>query len=480
MAKNEISSVIEDHALESVPQSQRKGWAALSFSTAGITTTLVQLFFGGLATFVAGFRIALFAGIVVTVIGTLLGWATGHVAFRTGLSSTVLARRYGFGKKGSSIASLIYAFMIIGFLALENALLYKGTLFYFGLDDTIANRIWIYGILTVLWIALTTYGFAFISRVSSVLVVVYLIVLGCIIARLVATTGHSMHELVSYPALLPAEVLASMGASSDLGKFVFCLNLLIGSAGALALTDADLGRYARRSRDIGIAALAGTMAMDIFSLAAGGIIVYTGAPMLVDFYMAHNGLTREAANRAVLGGPDSIAAALLVFGGGFGALVMTIGQAKAQVLNTYSASLSLSNLFDVIAGWRPGRFVFVVLANVIGILMLYGSILEAVNSYITVLGVITTAFASVVVLDYYYVSRRFEASRVCVGDEDGIDVVNWAGVTTVVVASIAAHFVLSAYIPIQFVTTLVICAVLYPTLRLGLLKKLVRTKEARA
>lgn len=468
MPQIEVNSVIEDHALESVPQSQRKGWAALSFSTAGITTTLVQLFFGGLATFVAGFQIALAAGIVVTIVGTLLGWATGHVAYKTGLSSTVLARRYGFGTKGSSLASLIYAFMIIGFLALENALLYKGALFYFALPDTLFNRVMIYGLLTVAWIALTTYGFAFVARVSSVSLVIYLVVLAYIMARLVSSSGHSMQALVSYPSLLPAGVLESMGASTPVGKFIFCLNLLIGSAGALALTDADLGRYARRSRDIGIAAFAGTMSMDILSLAAGGIIVYAGAPMLVDFYMSHNGMTREAANHAVLGGPDSVAAALLVFGGGIGALVVILGQAKAQVLNTYSASLSLSNLFDVLRGWRPGRFMFVVLANVIGIGMLYGSILEAVNSYITALGVITTAFASVVVLDYYVVSGRLAARHgIQAGDTEAI---NWAGVTTVIGASALSHLLPSAYVPVPFVATFVLCAVFYPTLRLGLLK----------
>ena len=68
---------------------------------------------------------------------------------------------------------------------------------------------------------------------------------------------------------------------------------------------------------------------------------------------------------------------------------MLLGQAKAQVLNTYSASLSLSNLFNVTCRWRPGRFTFVVLANAAGIVMLYGGILEAVNTYIAALGVVT-------------------------------------------------------------------------------------------
>lgn len=138
--------------------------------------------------------------------------------------------------------------------------------------------------------------------------------------------------------------------------------------------------------------------------------MYTGAPMLVDFYMSHNSLSREAANCAVLEGPDSIAAALLVFGGGIGAVVMFIGQAKAQVLNTYSASLALS------------------------------------------------------VIDYYFVSRRLGDSG------EYIAPVNWAGVTTVVGAAVISNFVLNNYIPVQFAVTLVLCAMFYLVLRLGVLR----------
>jgi cytosine permease len=93
------------------------------------------LFFGALVTFLAGIKLELLAGIVATAVGGILGWLLGHVAFRTGLSSTVMARKFGFGVRGSALGSLIFAFMIIGFLALENALLYKGLLFAFGLPD---------------------------------------------------------------------------------------------------------------------------------------------------------------------------------------------------------------------------------------------------------------------------------------------------------------------------------------------------------
>ena len=172
-----VSEKIEDHALEPVPDDLRQGWLSLTWSTTGIVVSLVQLFFGALVTFVAGIQIALVAGVVVTVVGALLGWACGHIAYRSGLSSTVLSRHFGFGRQGSMIASLIYAFMIIGFLALENALLYNGFVFYFQLADTVTTKILIYGGMTLLWIVLTAYGFKLVARVSSISLILSLVVL---------------------------------------------------------------------------------------------------------------------------------------------------------------------------------------------------------------------------------------------------------------------------------------------------------------
>ncbi len=52
-------------------------------------------------------------------------WLAGRPRpLKSGTSSTVTARFYGLGTRGSALASLIFAFMILGFLALENALLY--------------------------------------------------------------------------------------------------------------------------------------------------------------------------------------------------------------------------------------------------------------------------------------------------------------------------------------------------------------------
>ncbi|MEQ1954914.1 hypothetical protein [Mesorhizobium sp. CN2-181] len=456
-----IDGRMEDHALEPVPQHLRQGWLKLSWNTAGIVTTLVQLFLGALTTFAAGFKIAMAAGVFVAIIGTAIGWACGHIAFKTGLSSTVMARHHGFGKRGSLIGSLIFGFMIIGFLALENALLYAGFRFALGFQDTLASKVVVYGILTAAWIFLTAYGFEAVSKVSTYTLVAFVGLLLFITWRVVSSyaDGH----IFDFPALFPPDVLASLGATSDLGKFIFCTNVFIGAAGALALVDADLGRYARSSVDIGAAAAVGNFSAQICMVFVGGVFMYAAMGELVTHYTTVMQMAPDAAQKLAMS-PEGVTAAFLLFGGGIGVALMVLAQGKAQVLNTYSGSLALSNLFDAV-GLRMNRVVMVVIANVIGLLMVGFGILDQFNAWIEILGVITTAFAGIMIVDYFIVSGKVGGRGL-----PSTELVNWAGVVTTVVATILAHFVLNKIVTIQFFTSLGVSVILYPALRLSLFR----------
>lgn len=92
-----IQEIIEDHALERVPDDQRHGWFAMSWNTVGIVTTLVQIYVGALITFIAGMKIALLSGVIIALVGGTIGWGVGHIAYRTGLASGVMARKQGSG-----------------------------------------------------------------------------------------------------------------------------------------------------------------------------------------------------------------------------------------------------------------------------------------------------------------------------------------------------------------------------------------------
>lgn len=474
MQSSELNRRIEDHALEPVPESERQNWLKLSWNTAGICTTLIQLFLGALVAFVAGLKIAVLSGVFVVMIGSLMGWGVGHIGFRKGCSSTLISRTYGLGTRGSVLASAIFGFMIIGFLAIENALLYKGFLFFFGIEDSMLSQIVIYGIMTIAWILLTAFGFQLVAKVSSVTLIAFLLVLLWMVVDIVMQSGQSFMQALTFGTQLPAEAIAAMGIDSTADKFIFAVNVLIGSAGALALVDGDFGRYAKSSKDIGVAALIGNSAMSIGMLTIGGIVMFAGMASIVDYFVTVRGMDTAAAHQLALQSPDSIASAFIIFGGVLGAVLMVLAQSKAQVLNTYSGSLALTNLFDVAFNWRPGRIVFVVLANLIGLVMLYGKILALVNAWITILGVMTTALAMLMICDYFIVRPRLGQTDIAAHREE---TVNWSGVVSVVAATVLAHYVLAPWQPVQFFTSAVTVLVVYPALRLLTAQKTTLTPD---
>jgi cytosine permease len=467
MTKDSTNNRINDHALERVPEGDRHTWLDISWNTVGIVTTLIQVYVGALITFVAGIKIALLAGLIVAIIGGLLGWGTGHIAYKSGLTSGVMARLYGFGIKGSVVASSIFGFMIIGFIAAENVLLYKGFLFYFNAEDTLVNQVVVYSLLTATWILLTTYGFEMVTRVSSYMLVGFLIVLFYMMAQIMSQSSQTWIEVVSFDSQFPAHLLESLGAESDLGKLIFCINILAGSAGALALIDADLGRYARSSKDIGIAAFLGNFALDIFMIVMGGAIMYAGMPALIEYYVNVVGLSQAEAASIAIENPDRVAAAFIVFGGALGALLMVLAQSKAQVMNTYSSSLSLANLSDAVFSWQPSRFIFVVLANVLSLLFLYGDLVIWFKSFLIILGILTMSFAGIMMADYYVVRPRLGQEDT---DKYANENINWAGILSIPLAFVLSHYVFNSIITIEVVTALVVAFVGYPLLRLYVFK----------
>ena len=456
-----IQEIIEDHALERVPDGQRHGWLDMSWNTVGIVTTLVQIYVGALITFIAGMKIALLSGVIVALAGGFLGWGVGHIAYKTGLASGVMARIHGFGIKGSVIGSSIFAFMIIGFIAAENVLLYRGFLFYLDIEDTLSNQIIIYGIFTITWILLTAYGFRLVTKVSSAMVIGFLIVLLYMLFIIIVSADQSWMDMVFFDTQVSAETLENTNATTDFTKLVFGINILAGSAGALALIDADLGRYSRSSMDIGIAAFLGNFALDVFMIFIGGVIMYAGMPVLVEYYVNTAGMTEAEARVIAVENPDRVAAAFIIFGGVLGTVLMFLANAKAQVLNTYSSSLSLTNIMDALFSWKPGRIVFVVVANLLSLLFLYGGIISWFKSFLIILSVLTVSFSGIMLADYFIVKRWLNRADSSPGR---VRQVNWAGVITITSSFILSHYIFNRVIPVEFVTAIIVSLLLYPLL----------------
>ncbi|HLF29456.1 MAG TPA: cytosine permease [Xanthomonadales bacterium] len=463
MAPSDLGSLIEDHALERVPDGERENWLKIAWNTVGLITTLVIMFFGAVVCFVAGVKIALLAGLVSFGIGSTLGWALAGITVETGLSNTLITRQYGLGRRGSALASIIFGFLIVGFLAVENGLLYRGFLFFLDWKDDWSTRILLYGLMTLAWILLTAFGFKLVTRTSSLMIIGFLIVLAWMMVVVLGGAGATPAEGLLFASQLDAVTLAGMGIDSPADKFVFALNLLVGPACALALNTADFGRYGKSTGHVAAAATIAIFMQSMVMMLIGGLLMKAAAPAMITYFSEVAGMPIELAQRQVLRSPDSIAATFIVFGGVVGFTLMLLAQAKAQVLNTYSSSLCIANLSDALLNWRPGRLTFVVLANVIALLMLYGEILHFVEEWIKLLGVLLSALAGTIILDYYFVRHRLKP-----GGETAA--VNWAGVIAILAAVYGAHWLLRPYQPVEVLTSLLLVTLIYPGLRLTLLR----------
>ena len=460
MVKPGLSEIMEDHALESVPPGERENWLKIAWNTVGLITTLVIMFFGAVVCFVAGVKIALLAGIVSFSIGSLLGIALARVTVETGLSNTLITRKYGLGVRGSALASIIFGFLIVGFLAVENGLLYRGFLFFFKWQDDWIARLVLYGSMTLSWILLTAFGFRLVTRTSSVMIVGFLLVLAWMMVTVMTGDAPLSMDSLLFASQMDVTTLAGMGIDSDADKFVFALNLLVGPACALALNTADFGRYGKSTAHVATAAMIAIFVQSLVMMAIGGVLMKSAAPTMIAYFTDVAGMSAASAHQQVLRSPDSIAATFMVFGGVVGFLLMILAQAKAQVLNTYSASLCIANLGDALTGWRPGRFTFVVLANLLALGMLYGEILHFVEAWIKLLGVLLSALAATIILDYYFVSPRLPSPQ---GEPETL---NWAGLVAILAAVYGTHWLLKRFQPVEVLSSLALVAVIYPLLRL--------------
>lgn len=229
-AGSTIAQAVEDHALVSVPMAERQSGFKLAMSPMGVATALVIFAVGGFTVLLSGFWIGLLAGFIATIVGYSMGYYLGKMTFQTGMSSTVTSRFFGFGVKGSSLGAAIFAFMILGFLALESALLYEGTLLMFNLQDTMLVKISLYGVLTLAWILLAIFGLQLALRVSKYMIVVTLVV-----------TFYMIYHLYGVRGMDPMLVFNSTGSVT--GGFWPKLSTALVLMGATAGTNSICRRY---------------------------------------------------------------------------------------------------------------------------------------------------------------------------------------------------------------------------------------------
>lgn len=228
-----------ENAFNPVPDSERKSLISLTFVLAGYPIALSNFVIGGAVGVGMTFPKAVMTLLVGNGVLMAIVLATGYMAFKTGLSTSFLSRR-AFGKRGSSIFSILLAISSVTWISLNGdifARLIKSTFSWWTLPVSITAIICI-----ALWTQSAIRGYKGLEIISF-LGVPAALVLSLVGVFAVGRATGGFGEVLSY---IPAKPISFAAATSSIiGGWVFG-----------ATITPDVCRFAKSTRDLVIAGIA--------------------------------------------------------------------------------------------------------------------------------------------------------------------------------------------------------------------------------
>jgi purine-cytosine permease-like protein len=351
----------EDFALEAVPADrQRPGVASLFSVTLAIPSALVFFAVGGALGQAYG-TVALLTGVIVaSVIIGGAGWMLTSFAARSGLDSDLISIRAGFGMLGSAITSAIYSINFIVLYALETAIIAGAVhTLYPGFPKAL---LFIAAGLVIL--ALTWYGITSLSRVMTITLPLFVVLVVVAATQVGDAGGHGSFWSYSPP-----------GVSIDPTAWLSVLAALLAFV-VNATVAADVGRFlGPKRRRAGAFLLGGVLQ----------VVAFGGATLLGAWFSFR------------LGGGSEPGAYLVTLLGGWGLACVLLSQARINMINAYSGSLSLSNFGARGLGVRPGRHIWMVALVAISTVLAMVDISAQLVSILTFEAVFVMAWVSTLI-----------------------------------------------------------------------------------
>lgn len=325
---------------------------ALAFAVPGLITGLE---IGG----ALGFQQSLVAFAAGGALLTVLGIITGLVGYKNRLTSCMTINCV-FGNTGASLINLLIALSLLGWYGVNM------DLFSAVVNQLLQNWLQVSGNVAVIeittGIAITgvaLFGFGLMQRLSSWLVPVMIL----LIFYLAANLGD--FTIDSPPLANVATLSMSEAISVVVGSFIVGVVLM-----------PDFTRFAADSKGVVVAS-----ALPFFALASFVYVVSAAAGLLVR--------SADAIEVLLLLGLGSMAFALIV-----------VSAFLTNVVNLYSAGLSINAVFRRAKNWQ-----IVFFAGLLGTVLASLNILERFTDFLFSLAIIFAPIAGVYVVDYFVVRK---------------------------------------------------------------------------
>ncbi|RXT07293.1 cytosine permease [Ammoniphilus sp. CFH 90114] len=370
-SRNEVK---EDYALEKVPSHYRTmGWWSITNVALGVATAMVFMQMGSLMAISFGAVNALLAEIYATVMAGLLGLVIAFYSAKTGLNTNLMARGGGFGYIGASITSFIYAINFIMYCAIEGAIMASAVHEYLQVVPMWALMVF-FGLVVI---PFNWFGMKQLDKLQKWSLPIFIILLGAGIVA--AANMESVHQ-GSIWSFLPEGM--QVGGTA----LLTCFGIMNGLIGIMALLISDYARFIRK---------------DEFKI---GVFMVGFIPQLVCFFiMGLIGIWF-----GVRMGEENPGVYFVHIIGIGGALFTILTQLRINITNLYSGSLSLSNFFENVFKFKPGRTFWVAFTAIAAIAAMLAGALDHLGPLLSFQGVFLFAWAAILVADALVVKRTMK------------------------------------------------------------------------
>ncbi|ASK64473.1 permease [Virgibacillus phasianinus] len=370
MQENQSSNE-DDYSLGRVPRNHRTmGWVSVTNITFGIATAIFYFQMGSVMALQFGAANAIASAIYAIVIAGVLGTIIAYLSAKSGMNVNLLSRGGGFGYIGASLTSLIYASNFIMYCAFEGLILVSAIHTFFPAIPEWSLKVF-FGALVI---PLNWFGIKQLDKLQKWSLPIFAIFLFTAIGVSIFT-----------PSLYDGSVLSFMPNGVQFGgeALLLCIAMQNGLIGLTALLSSDYARFLKPS-DIKKGSVAIGFIPQIFCYGVmGGLGIWFGVR---------------------LGEPNPGVYIVMLLGIG-GTLFTMLTQLRINVTNIYSSSLSLSNFFENIFHFTPGRRFWVVVAGGSAIALMLGNIVDHLDTVMTFQGVFLFSWAASLVADALVVKK---------------------------------------------------------------------------
>lgn len=362
---------LDDYSLSRVPWHARYAWPTVAVQRFGQVSSLHQFMVGAALGFGMTFWDAVIAITIGSVMLEIVTILLGVAGVKEGLSTSVLARWSGFGRKGSALVGMLIALSLAGWFGVQNGVFALGMLEISGWGSE-----WLWAIVGgAIIVTITVFGFRIMAWTAYLAVPAFLLLAGYSVFD--ALRDHSLTELMSAQPPGPTLSLAQ-GTTLVAGAFILG-----------AIMTPDMTRFNRRPSDV--------VKQTLISVTLGEYVIG-----LTGVLLAHAVRTAD------------VVGIITTSSGVLGTLILATAIVKINDWNLYSSSLGTVNSIDVLFGRRVSRRIVTIAIGTLGTFLSAIGIVHHFTDFLEAVGILAPPVAGIIIAEYFVVRRfrpQLEESR---------------------------------------------------------------------